>query len=341
VTRHTPVDDTLRSKSSEAAVDALRGAGFVTLANSAMAAQLTDLVENAVKLTPRERLASASSGSGIFAETAQANVNRVIGALTPDQQAALKAGINPADQAAVLAYAARIAAAGGATLTSASGAGAREGGSGGGNSRSSGSYGRELGAISGDLGRSYNALLGQGYSKAQLDAVMPYARELGWHNRQDLRALADAGKDFSGLAAQHEQARKRGDKAGMERIEGEMQKKYGETKDKKARRGMLHIFRKQHINVDAQHRAGHTPPQSTPQAAAEFSRVGQTASNEQADAKTADWGSLEGMAARPVATAGKEPAKEATAGRSDPARPKKPPQNTLAQNGKAPGPKIT
>lgn len=79
---------------------------------------------------------------------------------------------------------------------------------------SSQAYSREFGSAA--LNSSYNALLGQGYTKAQLDAVMPHAKALGWRDKEGLGALADAGREYSGMAAELHRARQRGDKAAEE-----------------------------------------------------------------------------------------------------------------------------
>jgi hypothetical protein len=105
----TTSDDLLHLKASEAAIEALRGSGFAILANSQMANELTELVKGSVKQSLAARRGSRSTGFGNLVSEAVANVDRVIGQLTPAQQAAARAGIDPANPAAVHAFLARFA----------------------------------------------------------------------------------------------------------------------------------------------------------------------------------------------------------------------------------------
>lgn len=120
--------------------------------------------------------------------------------------------------------------------------------SGGERSTSSAAYGRELlaGAATGspELNAAYKSLLGEGYSKQRLDAVMPYAQSLGWRDKEGLGALADAGTEYSAMTAELEKARKRNDTAAVERIEQQRreyreQRKGKETKREKRGRDII------------------------------------------------------------------------------------------------------
>jgi hypothetical protein len=224
------------SKASESVVAAFQAEGFPN-PPPGLAAIVTDHVNSATKNIPLSHIANASPGTGPLGAFAMAGVNMLVGNMTPQQREAMKAGVNPLDANAVHRF----------TLLMGSGMGmvaaARgEGGVGGNNGgrfaslRDSGSGDARQGAPGG-LVSAYNSLLREGYRSDQLNQAMHYAKELGWHDRQSLRNLADTGPAGGELAKKFEDARKRGDKAEMDKIRQEAGEKEKTAKTGKERRG--------------------------------------------------------------------------------------------------------
>jgi hypothetical protein len=111
---------------------------------------------------------------------------------------------------------------------------ARSGGASSGSGPNSGTYSREFGHAA--LNNSFNALLTEGYSKAQLNAVMPYAKALGWHDKEGLGALAGSGREYAGMAAALHRARQRGDTAAEEQVKKRMREYREKRKGKETPR---------------------------------------------------------------------------------------------------------
>ena len=87
------------------------------------------------------------------------------------------------------------------------------------------------------------ALLGDGYTKQQINDAAATAQRLGWQDRQSVKNLTYAGKEFSTLAEQYEQARKDGDKARMATVMDQMREQRDHAKGKK-KQGMTGVIDK-------------------------------------------------------------------------------------------------
>ncbi len=221
-------EDGIRNlKASESVEAAFYAAGFPSPGGD-LAAIISNYVKSETRGIPARELANMTPGSGPLATSAAAGVNQYLASLITAQRDALKAGVNPLDPAAMQKFT--------TMLHGLAGHGAMRDGLAGNNG---GRYAdlrdgsSSASPMSAALGASYNALLKEGYKAAELKAILPYAKELGWTNKQDVRALADAGKDFSSRAAQHAAAIKRGDKEGARKIEDQMRDQYKKTTDKK------------------------------------------------------------------------------------------------------------
>ena len=225
------------SKSSESVIAAFTAEGFGN-PPAGIAALVTDYVRRATQDIPLKTIAHMTPGSGNLGLSAATGVNMIMGSLSPMQREVMKAGGNPFNNADMLNLATKLgmgthAALGGREAAMADGSGRRA---------SSDSYAREIGGNA-----VYNALLKEGYKASELNAVMPYARELGWTDRHSLRILADTGPIGGEVAKEFEQARKRSDKEGMERArkKAEENEKVATTaREKKGWKGMIQKFDK-------------------------------------------------------------------------------------------------
>jgi hypothetical protein len=329
-------EDTIRNlKASESVVAAFQAAGIPSPPGD-LAAIIGSYVKNATREIPGNQIANMSPGSGLLGASAATGVNLFVGNMTPTQREAMRAGVNPLDPAAVFRYSAML----NNTLGAGALAGLSRGEGAGRGTPNSGTYGREFGSAM--LSGSYNALLGEGYTKGQLNAVMPYAQQLGWHDRQGLRDLADAGKPFAADAAAYQRAVQQGNTQEAERIKKKMQKQHDEaTPGSKEHRGRGNIMRRLHIDTKAEHEAGRTPAQATPQAAAAQASAEDAERKKSASTKAADWDDIEGAAA-PASTPKADQQKAAKAEDSPgPANPVKPVANgATATSTKAASPKI-
>jgi hypothetical protein len=88
-----------------------------------------------------------------------------------------------------------------------------------------------------------SALLNEGFTKQQINDAAFTAQALGWKDRQSVKNLAYAGKEFSTLAEQHEQARKDGDTAKMAATMQKMREERDHA-DGKQKAGMTGIIDK-------------------------------------------------------------------------------------------------
>jgi hypothetical protein len=186
---------------------------------------------------------------------------------------------------------------------------ARSGNGPSGSGPNSGTYSREFGPAA--LHNSFNALLTEGYSKAQLNAVMPHARELGWHDRQGLRDLADAGKPFAGDAAAYHRALKHGDTTEAERLKKKMQDDYEKAEPgSKPHRGMGNTLRRLHVEKKAELKAGDAPGQPTVQHGTEHANAVAAEKKKNEVAQASEWDDLQGSSAKPVVAASASPKPE-------------------------------
>jgi hypothetical protein len=211
-------EEAIRYRKSSESVDAAFAAeGFPSLPG--LAAPIVSFVQQSTRGIPFSTIANASPGSGPLNASAASGVSLLLGTMTPQQREAMKAGVNPLDPAAVHRFTLTLNAVG--AYASAARGESGLGGSNGG--RFSGLRESAEASQGGDggLGGAYSSLLKQGYRADQLNAVMPYARELGWTDKQSLRMLADTGPAGGELAKKFEDARKRGDKAGMDQADQE------------------------------------------------------------------------------------------------------------------------
>ena len=227
-------DATRHYKASESVVSAFAAEGFGS-APSGLASMVADYINMSTRNIPIQKLASMTPGSGELGRVASAGVNIAIGSLTPDQREVMKAGGNPLNPADMASIGAKLGLAGYTLLAN------REGGVGGNNGGRFSGMKDEAGTNGGKAGSvlegAYSSLLKEGYKAAELKAVMPYAKELGWTDRQSLRILADTGPAGGEVAKEFENARKRGDKAGMEKARQKAEENKNNAKTDKERRG--------------------------------------------------------------------------------------------------------
>ncbi len=255
-------EDGIRNlKASESVVAAFQAAGFPSPGGE-LAAIISNYVKSETRGIPLSQLANMTPGSGPLSTSAAAGVNQYLAGLTPQQREAVKAGVNPLDQAAMQKFNMMLGAGG------VFGGHSREGGLAGNNGGRYASL-RE-GQISAEaagsvaLASSYNSLLKEGYKAAELKAIMPYARELGWHDKQAVRALADTGPEGGELAKRWNNAKKRGDKEGMRAAEDEAKRRAKEGKTPRERRGyewMQKKFQKSKLSTEAALESGERPEQ--------------------------------------------------------------------------------
>ena len=99
---------------------------------------------------------------------------------------------------------------------------------------------------SGGSDRAYKALLGEGFTRPQLDSAFNSARLLGWNDRESIRNLANAGKDFTSAVVEYDQARKKGDKAAMDKADKKIHDAQGKTTDPKALKAQEELLKKLH-----------------------------------------------------------------------------------------------
>lgn len=236
-------EHTLRQyKASESAQSAFAAEGFGS-PPAGLARLVADYVNARTLSIPIGTLANMAPGSGNLASAASAGVTMALGSLSADQREVLKAGGDPTNSADMLRIGAKLGLPGYAHAANA------EGGVGGNNGgRFAGiKDGAATAGKSGSLESSYSALLKEGVTSRELNAVLPQARELGWTDKEGLGALARTGHAGVEVAREFEAARKRGDRAGMEsaRKKAEENAKDAKTeKEKKGWRGMMKKFDK-------------------------------------------------------------------------------------------------
>src|SRR5437868_4465536 len=141
---HVPTtsEDAVRNlKAAESVVAAFHAAGFAS-PPAGLAAMLADHVKSETRTIPAKDLAHMSPGSGLLSSAASAGVSMFVAAMTPEQRAAMKGGVNPLDANAVARFASMLRTGSGA-LASLQGDGA--GGAGQGRRSSSDAYAREIG----------------------------------------------------------------------------------------------------------------------------------------------------------------------------------------------------
>ena len=237
----TSSEGAIRHNKASLSVDSAFAAEGFGSPPAGLAALVADYVNRSTRDIPVSKLANMSPGSGNLGTAAAAGVNVVLGSLTPVQRDVMKAGGNPFNTADMQHFAAKLGIAGygaavaGESVLAGSGGLSRRG-------TSSDAYAREIGGNAG-----YNALLKEGYRAAELNAVMPYARELGWTDRNSLRMLADTGPKGGEVAKEFEAARKRNDKEGMARArqKAEESAEHATTdKEKRGWKGMIQKFDK-------------------------------------------------------------------------------------------------
>ena len=91
---------------------------------------------------------------------------------------------------------------------------------------------------------AYKALLGEGFTRTQIDSAFNAAHALGWNDPASLRNLANAGKDFSSAVVEYDQARKKGDKAAMEKADKKIHDAQEKTTDPDKRKSQDEILKK-------------------------------------------------------------------------------------------------
>ena len=235
VSHNAPNENALRTlKATESVTAAFHAAGFPS-PPAGLAAILADHVRGETQSIPIKQLANMSPGTGPLNTAASAGVSLFVAAMTPDQRAAMKAGVNPLDASAVARLAALLH--GGTTalaLLQDRGAGSASHG----RRATSEAYAREIG------GNAYGALLKEGFRASELNAIMPYARELGWTDRNSLRILAGTGPTGAEVAKEFEDARKRGDAAGMAAARKKAEEHEKSATTDKARKGWKGMIKK-------------------------------------------------------------------------------------------------
>jgi hypothetical protein len=97
---------------------------------------------------------------------------------------------------------------------------------------------------SGGVDRAYKALLGEGFTRPQVDSAFNAAHALGWNDPASLRNLANAGKDFSSAVVEYDQARKKDDKAAMEKADKKIHDAQEKTTDPDKRKSQDDVLKK-------------------------------------------------------------------------------------------------
>lgn len=234
-------EEAIRYRKSSESVDAAFAAeGFPNLPG--LAAPIVSFVQQSTRGISLSTIANASAGTGPLNASATSGVSLLLGTMTPQQREAMKAGVNPLDPAAVHKFTLALNSMG--AYASAARGESGLGGSNGGRFSGMRESADARQAADGGLGGAYSSLLKQGYHTDQLNAVMPYARELGWTDKQSLRMLADTGPAGGELAKKFEDARKRGDKAGMDQARQEAREKAKSAKTEKERKGWQGLQKK-------------------------------------------------------------------------------------------------
>jgi hypothetical protein len=234
----TSSEGAIRHNKASLSVDSAFAAEGFGSPPAGLAALVADYVNRSTRDIPVNKLANMSPGSGNLGTAAAAGVNVVLGSLTPVQRDVMKAGGNPFSTADMQHFAAKLGitgyglAAKGESALAGSGGLSRRG-------ASSDAYAREIGGNAG-----YNALLKEGYRAAELNAVMPYARDLGWTDRNSLRMLADTGPKGGEVAKEFEAARKRNDKEGMARARQKAEENGEHATTDKEKRGWKGVIQK-------------------------------------------------------------------------------------------------
>jgi hypothetical protein len=201
---------------------------MATMKSAAMA-KLRDL--------PRNKLAGLSASSSLITDAARTGFSAVYGSLSEDQRRAMRMqqmtgqpiGAGTPD------------AKGRILLDGVTGYVDRDG-------RKSDSRERLSSADYDKIGSTdrvaYKALLGEGFSRPELDSAFNSARLLGWNDRDSIRNLANAGKDFSSAVVEYDQARKKGDKAAIEKADKKIHDVQGKTTDPDKRKAQDEILKK-------------------------------------------------------------------------------------------------
>jgi hypothetical protein len=219
-------DDAVRHlKASESVEAAFHAMGFPSLPG--LTALITDHVKGATQSIPLKDIRNMTPGTGQLGTSAMSGVSLIVSMMNPAQREAAKAGVNPFDAAAVLKFSDALNKVGFGAAVAALGKG--EGGSSG--RVTSDAYTRELSG-----GAAYKSLIGEGYSRGQLDAVMPYAHMLGWTDKDSLRTLAGAGREAAAIAAHYKDARAKGDDEGATQDVQKLEQMANDPKTPKSQR---------------------------------------------------------------------------------------------------------
>ena len=305
-------EDSVRNLKASQSVEAAFSAAGVPSPGGDLAAIISNYVKSETRGIPARELANMTPGSGPLATSAAAGVNQYLASLSTAQRDALKAGVNPLDPAAMQKFT--------MMLHGLAGHGAMRDGLAGNNG---GRYAElrdgsaSAGPMSAALGASYNALLKEGYKAAELKAILPYAKELGWTDRTHMRALADTGPEGGELAKKFEAAKKRGDKPGMQAAIEEAKKRAKEEKTAKKRRGynsMQKIFIKEQRHNEKKLGNGKVPSVTSFDHSKKLDAAGlrtKTASNE--TAINVAFADLDSAGATPTAAPPSPPTKVAKA----------------------------
>ena len=98
---------------------------------------------------------------------------------------------------------------------------------------------------------TYSTLVNEGYTKQQINDAAFTAQALGWKDRQSVKNLTHAGKEFSSLAEQYDRASKDGDDARKTAIMAKMreQRDHADGKKKAGMTGVIEKF--EEINRDS------------------------------------------------------------------------------------------
>jgi hypothetical protein len=198
---------------------------------SAAMAKLRDL--------PRNKLTGLSASSSLITDAARTGFSAVYGSLSEDQRRAMRmqqmmgqpVGVGTPD------------AKGRILLDGVTGYVDRDGRKSDSRERLSSADYDKIG--SGGTDRvAYKELLGEGFTRPQLDSAFNSARLLGWNDRDSIRNLATAGKDFSSAVVEYDQARKKGDKAAIEKADKKIHDAQDKTTDPDKRKAQDEILKK-------------------------------------------------------------------------------------------------
>jgi hypothetical protein len=203
---------------------------MATMKSAAMA-KLRDL--------PRNKLAGLSASSSLITDAARTGFSAVYGSLSDDQRRVMRMQQMTGQSTGAGIFDAR----GRIFVDGVTGYVDRDGRKTDSRERLSSADYDKIGNGGTDRG-AYKELLGEGFTRPELDSAFNSARLLGWNDRDSIRNLANAGKDFSSAVVEYDQARKKGDKAAIEKADKKIHDAQDKTTDPDKRKAQDEILKK-------------------------------------------------------------------------------------------------